>query len=115
MVVVVEVDQVPIVVLRKTVERDRAYLLIGVERRRFCGVIILVLHRFLALHLPLLVPHLIALVEHVDHDLGGVKRGRAPNCTSASVAALLAAGRVPALLDDLHFLVVRAEVDGRVG
>lgn len=57
---------------------------------------------------------LVALVEDVDHDLRGVERGRASDSTSASVAAVLAAGRVSTLLDDLYFLVVGAEVDRRV-
>ena len=57
---------------------------------------------------------LIAFVERSDHDFGRVEGGRTTDGTSASLAAVFAASRVAVLLDDLHFLVVGADIDRRV-
>lgn len=98
-----------IIVLRETVESDGADLFCRVEHRGLGRLLIVptVLQRRS-------LTQLVALVEYVDHDSGRVERGGATDCTPASIATVFATGRGAVLLDDLHFLVIGADINGRV-
>ena len=102
-------DWLAIIVLREAVESDGADLFCRVKHWRLGRLLIVpsVLQRRS-------LTQLIAFVERSDHDFGRVEGGRTTDGTPASLAAVFAASRVAVLLDDLHFLVVGADIDRRV-
>ena len=105
--IVVETYELAIIVLGETVECNGADLLVGVEDGGL-GWLLIIPSASKGWSLTQMV---IPLVQRVDHHASGVERGRTADGTAASMAAVLAAGRVAIFFYDLNFLIIGAHIN----